>query len=519
MTQARTKPLPTIEHIVVVMLENRSFDSMLGRLYPDKIASGEFNGLTGNEYNEYHDLFSEKKIKVSVSATPPSGHSPYLSPDPDPGEFFGDMTQQILNEHDGKPGTPMGGFAQNYHDIPQSGTAGDVLTYFDPQTSCLPITNALALNGAVCDQWFASGPVQTFPNRMFCHCATPGLHLIDKHKSMTEDTEYFKRPSIKSGYLGSIPDKSVFELFGETPLPQNWKIYFHDTSLSAINQFVFDAWNSNSGCVVNYDNSDYIHIGKNTDASFNTFAQDVENDTLPKYAFIEPRYFDDYSGSGLPSNSNHPGKSSYNPFKKDSPVRNVLQGELFLYDVFDTLASNQDVFNKTLLIVTYDEHGGIYDHVMPNSGQFNRPAPSPFEEHEKITNFKYDRYGVRVPTLFLNPAIPKETIFRTDPSSPYPFDHTSIIATLCQQFDLAGPLTPRDHSAPLITGLIPENPTYRCMKDLFSEQKLKELMASCPKVIGNAVPAKSIEEHNQMMVERLENFVKLKNQAVEKNRY
>lgn len=494
-------PLPAIENVVVLMFENRSFDNMLGRLYPELISSGTYDGLTLSETNTYtyHDPFKHTKT-VPVTNQPPSGHSPYITPYPDPGESFDHMTEQIFGYNGGD--TPnMSGFAQNYHDVHLiEANPGDIMFYFEP--SQVPVTSFLASHYAVCDQWFASGPVQTYPNRMFCHCGTPSTHknLLGKTEAHVNDLDYIIHPthSKLKKFYGSVTDESIFQRLDGSggPNPANWKVYFHDAPLSALCDYVYQAWTNGSACVSNYDGSDY------DPPAGTSFADDVMNDALPTYAFIEPRYFNDYSGSGLPSNSNHPGPSEYLSLS-GTPI-DVRYGECLLSDVYQTLVSNLEVFNKTLLIVTYDENGGVYDHRPPNTTPFASTAISPFTE--KVGTFTYDRYGVRVPTFFVNPAIPPNTIYRpSQPSSGpfYPFDHTSILSTLRARFDLGGPLTPRDGVAPVLDNLIPESPTFRGPDELAVDDELRAWIDAIPKAEGSPAPAKTVDEHEASLLQRL----------------
>ncbi len=484
-------PMPTIEHVVVLMLENRSFDNMLGRLYPDLISSGAYDGLTLNETNTYDSK------TVGVTNEPPSGNSPYITPNPDPGESFDHMTEQIFG-YNGENTPNMSGFAQNYHDVHLfEATPGDIMFYFEPGQ--VPMTSFLASEYAVCDQWFGAGPVQTFPNRMFCHCGTPSTYesLLGNTKARVNDIDYRGGLLNKDFAYGSVTDKTIFQLLDGSgdPNPANWKVYFHDAPLSALSDYVYDAWSSGSPCVSNYDGSDY-----NPPAGA-SFFDDLKNDALPTYGFIEPRYFDDYSGSGLPSNSNHPGASGY---VFGGPPRDVRHGEVLLFEIYVTLLQYPDVFNKTLLIVTYDEHGGVYDHRPPNTTPFASTAVSPFSE--SVETFMYDRYGPRVPTFLVNPTMVQNTIYRPSPpaSGPfYPFDHTSIISTLRAQFNLGGQLTPRDGVAPVIDGLIPAAPTFRSPAELAVSDELRAWIDAIPKVEGHPAPPKTVREHEAMLSKRL----------------
>src|SRR3954466_1691225 len=97
-------------------------------------------------------------------------------------------------------------------------------------------------------------------------------------------------------------------------------------------------------------------------------------------------------------------------------------GEAFVNQVYEALVAN-DAWQRTLLVITFDEHGGTYDHVDPGWG-----AIQP-DHYLGPDGFAFNRYGVRVPTLLISPWIPKNTVFRS--SNPgLKYDHTSLIATL-----------------------------------------------------------------------------------------
>src|SRR5271166_2909700 len=189
--------LGLIENVVVVMLENRSFDSLLGNLYP---YSAQFEGLKldGSMYNTYNN----KQYSVTNTS---SCSNPLITPDPDPGESFADINLQIFNDTnppDGAEGT-MAGFVndwmatpEQYPNIPTNkecviapswpalprkkgpfgpelpSSPGDIMFYFTP--SQLPVSSLLATSFGVSDSWFGSCPTQTYPNRYFVNCATSG---------------------------------------------------------------------------------------------------------------------------------------------------------------------------------------------------------------------------------------------------------------------------------------------------------------------------------------------------------
>jgi phospholipase C len=385
----------------------------------------------------------------------PATLSTWIMPYPDPGEYYSDMVQQIFGSHHvphgGSP-APMSGFAWNYSmqacsisgpDWPAvAPVPGNIMQYYSADT--MPVTFALASAFAVCDCWFASAPVETLPNRTFAHCGTPTIIPNTKH-SRVNNTDYLD-PQYFDPLHGKVPvhDKTIFELlddkFGSGQL--NWVVYYHNVPVTALCDYVLQK----------------IFAGAQNVNTFPTnFAAAVANDALPPYSFIEPRYLT--ASPSEPANSNHPGGSTLpsnglnNLDAADLPPPvNVLDGEQLLSDVYSALAAHPQVFEKTLLIVTYDEHGGLFDHIGPPK------ATSPFSPHE-VTNFDYDRYGVRVPTMLINPYIKQGTIYphraAHGPLPHPPYDHTSLLSTLIEQFDLQkGQLRRRVAHAPTLHGLI-----------------------------------------------------------------
>jgi phospholipase C len=169
------------------------------------------------------------------------------------------------------------------------------------------------------------------------------------------------------------------------------------------------------------------------------FQADCQSGDLPAYSFIEPQYYSDF---GHPENDQHP------------PAVATL-GEQLIADVYNCVRGSE-LWPKILLIITYDEHGGIFDHVAPPRA----PMPAPLRADQV---FAFDRYGVRVPAVIVSPYVEPGTVFRATTGQPY--DHTSIIATARKLFNLAA-LTKRDANAPdldsVLTRPAPDNagPSY-----------------------------------------------------------
>jgi phospholipase C len=379
-----------IEHVVVLMLENRSFDCMLGKLYPK---DPSFEGLSGSETN----FWLGQPVPVWTSSPTPLDSADAQIPNPDPGELFNDMNAQLFNGPRPNPATPppMSGFVQNYMEQkPPPDSCQAVMHYFKPEQ--VPVISTLAKAFGVCDQWYASAPCQTWPNRFFVHTGT-SLGYVNNHN--------FPIP---------FPAPSIFKRLSQCG--KGWRVYFHDTPQSLL---LGDIWFEAP-----------LHY-----RFFSAFLSDAMNGTLPNYSFIEPRYFTDLVLNKIPNDEHSP--------------HNVLYGEKLIADVYNAVRSSP-CWKKTLLVITYDEHGGCYDHMPP-------PDALPPDNHQP-DGFAFDTYGVRVPAVIISPFIPPGSRVRSAPTGlptigpPYPFDHTSIIKTLRRLFSLGAPLTHRDDVAPDLLG-------------------------------------------------------------------
>jgi len=408
-------PLPNIEHVILLMFENRSFDNVLGAFYPATI-----NPDGGGVPVGWSNPLSPGPPVLAWNA--PAGSAAQNIPFPDPQESYADMSEQINTS------PPMQGFVTDYATV-SNATPADIMQYFVAQN--VPVTHALASTYAVSDRYFASGPVQTWPNRLFSLCGTP-CYNPNTQTAYVNNPEYPDYPLM----IGQLDQLSIFEQLDNAGY--SWKVYFDDEApVSAIIKYVDDHWDKifDSGNVWPFESDPDIFHGD--------FFDDVKNNRLPTFSLIEPRY-QMLSALGIEApNSNHPGDSMA-VGHSDIPI-NVSCGEQMLAKVFNALTANPSLFATTLLVVTYDEHGGLFDHVTPP------PATPPFPAGT-VVGFNYDVYGVRVPTLFINPFV-NPGVFRPPQQTP-PFDHASLLATLRDQYSLSPSLSPRVDAAPTFAGLI-----------------------------------------------------------------
>ena len=371
-----TKGLDNLRHIVVLMMENRSFDHMLGALMQQ---DPRINGLTGNESNP-------DSSGQMVAVRPDAEYQGQLDPDPD--HHFPGVNLQLFDGTTGPPATPsMQGFIKSYfqqrRDLHHS---QKIMYYFTPEK--IPILTGLARNYALFNGWFASIPGPTLCNRAFAHYGTS-----------------FGEVGMNLFYL-NVPYLSIYERMlnaGRTS-----KLYYYDQQSSSLE-------------VVNLLKRQPRLFGL-----YDDFIADCKKNRLPDYCFVEPNYNDheDDGGGEILASDQHPD-------------HHVLAGEAFIAQVYNAIRKNPTLWKSTLLLVTYDEHGGIYDHVPP-------PACTPdgFEASATATGtgvpFKFDRLGVRVPAIAISPWIPKGTVVAgtEDPVNGRVFEHASIPATVMQAFQL-----------------------------------------------------------------------------------
>jgi phospholipase C len=158
---------------------------------------------------------------------------------------------------------------------------------------------------------------------------------------------------------------------------------------------------------------------------FTDFQADAAAGTLAQYSFLEPSW-------GSTGNSQHPNYD-------------VALGETFIQQIYQALRSGPG-WNQTLLIITYDEHGGCYDHVPPPAGA------TPPDSSTGEFGFDFTRFGVRVPAVLVSPLIPAGTIYRV-PAGTTPIDHTSVLKTIELRWGLPA-LTARDAAAPDLGGVL-----------------------------------------------------------------
>lgn len=356
----------SVKHLVVLMLEGRAFDHMLGFL---ESSNYHIDGLTGSEWNPDS---SGAQVYVSKDATRQGDFTP------DPGHSFPDVNFQIFGNFDGTArGQSMQGFVQSYQfHTAQAASSHKIMKCMSEPV--IPILSTLAKQYAVCDRWFSSVPGPSFPNRAFVHAAT-STGRVD---------------SSVSGYL-AIP-KTIYELLGENGISA--RIYYNDSTLA----LTFRGLQQKPGFF----------------GTFQDFLESCKNGSLPMYSFIEPRYSDGVeSGNPRVANDEHAD-------------HDMGAGEQLIRDVYQAIRSNKEVWESSMLVITYSQHGGFYDHVVPPAtvSPDGVLAQDPGQGVTKIKAFDFTRLGVRVPAVIVSPYIEPGTVDGTV------YDHTSVIATARKLF-------------------------------------------------------------------------------------
>lgn len=390
--------LQKIKHVIVLMMENRSFDNLVGWLYDDvhnrpprnipKPAEGP-NTYAGLWPETYFNEYAGQRVFARTPPKPwPPKNNASLVPDPDPHEEFVHMTQQIFGTS--APGTEripdMSGFLADY--ATASPHPDQIMESFRLEDA--NVINQLARNFAICDAWFASCPCQTWPNRGFVHTGSSDGHINN------DDYELYDIPTI-------------FNILEERGI--SWGV-FHDTTVVPSltwGQFLPRLW---------LHSLRFHHF-----SSFLRRCSGLDGIRLPKYSFVEPRFVPELGWFKI-------------DFPQDyHPPHNVCRGEQFLAQVYDAVRTSP-YRDEILLVITFDEHGGCYDHVPPLT-KSTPPEPWPVSRDGQ---FHFDRFGVRVPTIVISSYVNSGTVFRA-PSNSAPYDHTSILATLRDWLGLVRPLS------------------------------------------------------------------------------
>jgi phospholipase C len=270
---------------------------------------------------------------------------------------------------------------------------GEIMKCYDTVNQ-LPVLHSLAREFVVCDNWFASIPGPTWPNRFFAHAASSGG--LDHSPTSCQIAAW----DTVDGF--QFPHGTIFDRMNASNVP--WRIYAGDDTPGVLGLHGIDV----------DDYADYHH-----------FADDVAQPDYPaSYTFIEPSY-------GHATSDFKCGTSQH-------PLDDVTRGEMLIKCTYEAIR-NSPVWSSSLLIITWDEHGGFFDHVPPPNNAVAPGDTAPGSGDNKY-GFTFQQYGVRVPAVVISPLIPRNLIDHRV------YDHSSIPGTIEACFGL-DPMTQRDAAA------------------------------------------------------------------------
>jgi phospholipase C len=416
-----------MDHVVLVLFENRSFDNLFGRLYqPGEVPA--FDGVIDKDLRNPIPAWAEHGSELGTVAY---GVAEGMdSPDPDPGEEYPHTNTQLFNVLDeanrlqdatqmvppfNAPAphqTPtMDGFVADYISFftveigrqPTYEEYRQIMTGYTPEQ--IPVLSTIARGFGVFDHWFSDVPSQTLTNRSFWTAATSSGFVVNR------PTTNFIRHNLAETIFDRL------EQHGRT-----WKVYVLEPSPISFTGLIH-AERLRDRFATNF-------------VPFAEFERDAAEGRLPDFALIEPNLL---AGHG----DYHPafGRALLPGAEiAVDPPSSILAGEAFLARIYGAIraartAGGSNVFNTSLLI-GWDEPGGTYDHVPPGPV----PPPDPSAPAGEL-GFRFDRSGYRVPAVLVSPWIGAKSVFNEE------YRHTSLIATLRATWQLGGPLTDRDAAA------------------------------------------------------------------------
>jgi len=421
-----------MDHVVLVLFENRSLDNLLGHLYGPEDGK-TFEGVIGKDLSNPVPDWAENQPPDGTGRVSYEVATDMDAPNPDSGEEWFHTNTQLYNTLDdhnrGKIGAAvtepfnvpptgtkptMEGFVTDYISVfegqigrqPTFAEYRQIMTGFTPEQ--VPVLSGLAKDFGVFDHWYSEVPSQTFMNRSFWTAAT--CTPLPTGGTVNSPSSHW----MKDNTAETIFDR--LEAHGKT-----WKVYVNEGPISF---------------------TGFIHMPRLKDkfathfVPFEQFEKDAAAGELPDFSFIEPNLL-------LAHGDYHPafGMSFVEGVDVEvDPLSSIVAGEAFLdrlYGAYRNMRSEtgSNVWNTTLFI-SWDEPGGTYDHVAPGEA-----VPPEVAAPAGQFGFAFDRSGYRVPAIVLSPWVESGSVYNAE------HRHTSMIATMRKLWDLGEPFTERDKAA------------------------------------------------------------------------
>ena len=390
-TDPALERLHQVQHIVVLMQENRSFDQMLGYLKTSDMP--EVNGLNGDEFNldaegNRHEVFEWAEDQTVFH--PPQDHSgkildPCHSKDCVAEQLEGGnagFVKNFLATRKDKEGDHVS-IPAEYHGMPMG--------YYGAKD--LPTYDFLAHEFCVCDAWHSSVPGDTWPNRLFSLAGREGPRTTPSILARLEELFEPLRHLLQDAPIYEV------EAFTRHLTDEQWRWYSHDpATLRGADKLYrsFDLHRDNFAFFDRQKVSILTQALEGVIVGGDSFLDDAATGNLRDVSWIGPNFID---LSVLETNSDD-----------DHPPSDVRAGQALVLEIYEALV-NSPSWEDTLLVVVYDEHGGFYDHVEP----------------PKLEDGSGATYGVRVPALVIGPRVAKGVRHEL-------FEHTSLIKSILLRF-------------------------------------------------------------------------------------
>jgi phospholipase C len=360
-------PLANIDHIVVLMMENRSFDHMLG--YLSKHAGrSDIDGLRGGEMNTYKGKDYPAVLLPDTTFLESPDHS----------------HEGVMKQLDRGMGGKLDGFVESFAEKYPDVDPGRIMGYHNAAN--VPVYDALAREFLICHRWFSAHPGPTFCNRFY---------TLTGRLNRDASTGEFEFDNFSGDAFKPVPTRTIFDHLTEAAV--DWRYYEHRYCfLRLFGQYTIDD-----------------HFIVDADDPMKGFFACAQAGALPPVSFIDPNFIGEPDGGD----------------NDDGAPANITAGQNLIGRIVNAVMQGPK-WQKTLLIITYDEHGGFYDHVNPMAEPYRSTAKPVSNAGHKSGE---GHYGLRVPTFVISPWVDQGKV------SDVVFDHTSIAKTIARRFMSATP--------------------------------------------------------------------------------
>jgi phospholipase C len=386
--------LRAIKHVVVLMMENRSFDHMLGYLTRDGL--DKVDGLTGHESNPDENgnpvpvfEFGDDQYAFHRPGQP-------LDESLDPKHGPESVAEQLEGGNQG--------FVKNFLREKKPPKEWRTLPMGHYAAKHLPVYDFLARQFCVCDHWHSSIPGDTWQNRLYA-LAGQWTEPVGAKLRRWERLATFLRLKKPLRWLERAPIYDVPAFTRELELRQ-WRWYSYDpATLRAADSHY----------------REFKHIDRQNFTYFNRKVIVPLQQALEKPIVFQDSFLDDATKAGEHGlrqvswiDPNFINVHIFDTVSNDDhPPSDVRSGQQLVLELYHALVNSPD-WQDTLLVITYDEHGGFFDHV----------APPPVAADD---NSGYPTYGVRVPAIIVGPRVQKGICHDF-------FEHTSLMKTILLRF-------------------------------------------------------------------------------------